>query len=138
MLGLPLVLVKEVLRQVSELDIWWTLRASTDYGCKAPIERLYSQSLNQLSADIEPTDAKPWPNVDRFKALTDYISAQSLTEHLWVQSPDCMYSRRHLKSSQSLNQVRLTKAFSWADLIPYLNISQSYIIIARIKLVTYC
>ena len=37
-LGLPLVLVKEVLRQVSELDVWWTLRASTDYGCRAPIK----------------------------------------------------------------------------------------------------
>jgi hypothetical protein len=67
---LPFMLArKEVLGQVSELDVWWTLRASIDYGYKAPIgrrhgcraltERLHSQSLDQLSADVGPTDAKP-------------------------------------------------------------------------------
>ena len=39
---LPFMLArKEVLRQVSGLDVWWTLRASIDYGCRAPIERLH-------------------------------------------------------------------------------------------------
>ena len=63
------MLVKEeVLRQVSGLDVW-TPRALIDYGCRAPIERLYGdgalterlhgQSLDQLSADAEPTDAEP-------------------------------------------------------------------------------
>ena len=67
---LPFMLTREeVLGQVSGLDVWRTLRASIDYGCRAPIERLHgyralterqhSQSLNQLSADVEPTDAKP-------------------------------------------------------------------------------
>ena len=56
---LPLMLVREeVLRQVSGLDIWWILRASIDYGCEAPIERLLSQNLDRLSIDAEPTDAK--------------------------------------------------------------------------------
>ena len=66
---LPLVLAKEeVLRQVSGLDVWWILRASIDYGCRAPIERLHGyralterllgQNLDRLSIDAEPTDAK--------------------------------------------------------------------------------
>ena len=39
---LPFMLArKEVLRQVSKLDVWWTLRASIDYGYRAPIERLH-------------------------------------------------------------------------------------------------
>ena len=39
---LPFMLArKEVLRQVSELDSWWTLRALIDYGYRAPIERLH-------------------------------------------------------------------------------------------------
>ena len=50
---------KEVLRQVSGLDVWWTLRALINYGCRALTKQLHSQSLNQLSADIEPTDAEP-------------------------------------------------------------------------------
>ena len=36
---LPLMLAKEeVFRQVSGSDVWWTLRASIDYGCRASIE----------------------------------------------------------------------------------------------------
>ena len=39
---LPFMLTrKEVLRQVSGLDVWRILRASIDYGCRAPIERLH-------------------------------------------------------------------------------------------------
>jgi len=67
---LPFMLTrKEVPRQVSGLDVWWTLRALIDYGCRAPVERLHgykalterlhSQSLDRLSADAEPTDAEP-------------------------------------------------------------------------------
>ena len=60
---------EEVLRQVSELDVWRTLRALIDYGYRAPnerlhgyralTERLHGLGLDRLSADIEPTDAKP-------------------------------------------------------------------------------
>jgi hypothetical protein len=54
-----------------------------------------------------------------------------LTKRLQVQSPGRTYSRRHLKSSHSLSQARSTRAFSRADLIPYLNVSQSYVVAAR-------
>jgi len=84
---------KEVLRQVSGLDVWWTLRASINYGCRALTERLHSQSLNRLSADTEPTDIEPQSNVDGFKALI---------KHMTMQSLDYIYSRRHLESSQGL------------------------------------
>ena len=36
---LPFMLArKEVLRQVSKLDVWWTLRALIDCGCRALIK----------------------------------------------------------------------------------------------------
>jgi hypothetical protein len=39
---LPFMLAREeALRQVSELDVWWILRASIDYGCRAPIKQRY-------------------------------------------------------------------------------------------------
>ena len=63
--------------------------------------------------------------------MTNRTSARSLTEHLRVQSPGRTYSRRHLESSQSLSQVRSIRAFSRADLIPYLNVSRSYVVAAR-------
>jgi len=67
---LPLVLAKEeVLGQVSGLDVWWTLRASIDYGCRALTEWLHSQSLNRLSAGTEPTDVEPQWNVNGFKSF---------------------------------------------------------------------
>ena len=50
---------KEVLRQVSRLDIWWTLRALINYRYRALTERLHSQSLDQLSADTELIDIEP-------------------------------------------------------------------------------
>ena len=73
---LPFMLTrKEVLRQVSGLDVWWTLRASIDYGRRPPIERLHgyralterlhSQTLDRLSVDAEPTDAEPWLSIRR-------------------------------------------------------------------------
>jgi len=67
---LPFMLTrKEVLRQVSGLDVWWTLRASINYGCRALTERLHSQSLNRLSADTELTDVEPQWNVNGFKSF---------------------------------------------------------------------
>jgi hypothetical protein len=57
---LPFMLMrKEVIRQVSGLDVWGTLRALIDYMDTALTERLHSQGLDQLSADAEPTDAEP-------------------------------------------------------------------------------
>ena len=52
-------------------------------------------------------------------------------QSLRVQSLGRTYSRGHLESSQSLSQVRLTRAFSRADLVPYLNVSQSHVVAAR-------
>ena len=64
---LPLMLAKEeVLKQVSGLDVWRIPRALImRYGAlidcmdTALTERLHSLGLDRLSADIEPTDAKP-------------------------------------------------------------------------------
>ena len=107
-----------------------------------------TKSLNRLRIQPELDDCtgtELWPNdciawvlidVRRYRAygceaLTNRTSARSLTEHLRVQSPGRMYSRRHLKLSQSLSQVRSTRAFSRADLIPYLNVSRSYVVAAK-------
>ena len=46
------MLAKEgVLRQVSELDVWWTLRASVDYGYRALIKQLHGYGA---LTDAEP------------------------------------------------------------------------------------
>ena len=63
----PFMLIrKEVLRQVSGLDVWRISRAlimrygaSIDCMDTALTEQLHSQGLDRLSADTEPTDAEP-------------------------------------------------------------------------------
>src|SRR6266700_6611774 len=57
-------------------------------------------------------------------------------QSLRMQSPGHTYSRRYLESSQSLSQVKSTRAFSRADLIPYLNVSRSYVVAAGVESVT--